>query len=215
MAVRPSFQIKIEGRERLAKAFNGLPVALQRKALRPALRVAAKIVQDEVRHTAQAMLGDSDPAPHVADTLKVRAMRRDRSQRGRIGMVVEAGKRAALGLDPQSKGYYPAQIEFGWLAGPRVQGPLLFDATKRTASGEFAPKGKTKKQADREMQAGRRHVPARPFMATGLRRAEKRAIAAMADEMSRQLKKMAGAPEISDAEFYADALGNQGTADVF
>lgn len=214
MAKQPSFTISVEGRKELERTFNALPVALQRKALRPALRDAAKVVREEVVHAAQSMLGKTNPMPpHVADHIKVRAMKRDRSKRGRLGMVVMAGKRALLGIKGST--YYPAHVEFGHMAGPRVHGPLQFDETKRGPDGKYLPKTRTKAQAEKEMQGVRRHVPAIPFMRTGLLRAKDRALAVFADTLSATLKKLAGAPDMPDNEFYADiGLGADESADI-
>jgi hypothetical protein len=221
VARQPSFTIQIEGRERLARAFNVLPAVIQRKALRPALRAAAKVVQGEVRHTAQSMLGSGDGPPHVADSLKVRAMKRDRSKRGRIGMVVQAGRRPELAI--KGRGYYPAHVEFGYLAGPRVHGPvatahryiLNYDAASGTWRRSRLNTDYVKGSGEEFRGGQRRHVPAKPFMRTGLERARPRAMQVLADTLSANLKKMAGASDLTDEEFYADALGPDESPEVF
>ena len=88
------FSIKIEGRAALEKAFNELPLKIQKQILRPALRAGAKVMRTSV----QAVAPVSDTAPHVRDTLKIKAMKRDRSAKGRIGLVIITAKRAVLGI---------------------------------------------------------------------------------------------------------------------
>lgn len=208
------FEIRITGREALAKAFNALPVAIQRKALRPALRAGAKVMRESVKRTARSMLSKSgSPAPHVADSLKIKAMKRDRSKRGRVGFVVITAKRPDLEIE--GEGYYPAHVEYGHLAGPRVQGPLQYDETQRKG-GKFAKKGRTKKTAMAELQSGRTHVPAVPFMKTGLEAGRASSMQAIADELTARLKDLSGlGRETSDADFFSDDIGLDESADVF
>lgn len=206
---RPSFEIAISGREELNKLFNGLPRAIQVKALRPALRAGAKVLREFVRHSANASFSGDSGAPHVADTLKIKAMKRDRSKAGRIGVIVITATKAELGIDADDRSYYPAHVEYGHLAGPRVQGPVEFDETRRTADGSFAKKNVTETAAKRAFQASqRRHIPANPFMRRGLDAGRSAATRAIADELTVRLKRLAGAESLSDAEFFesSDAL---------
>lgn len=159
------FDIKIEGHDALARAFKALPLKVQRKVLRPALRAGAKVA----RAAVAAQAPRSDEAPHVADTLKIKAMKR---KRGRIGLVVITAKRELLGIkDPDA--YYPAHIEYGY----------------RKKDGT--------------------HVPANPFMKRGLEQSRTPATAAVAAEMSKRMKDLAGTPDVSDQDFFAETDGGE------
>lgn len=209
---KASFTIQIKGQDALNKAFNALPVQLQRKALRPALRAGAKVMRTFVQAEARATFTKSDsPAPHVADTLKIKAMKRDRSKRGRIGLVVITAKREVLGVADNLTGYYPANIEYGYLAGPRVQGPVDIDEDRRGKEG-----AKPSQKAKAALQSGRRHIPANPWMKRGLESGRSASEAAIAEELKRRMKALAGpgAAGISDAEFFDD-LGPDESADIF
>lgn len=107
--------ITVTGHADVDKLLAELPDRLLAAPLRKGLRAGAKIAADAVKHEAQASLSDSDsPAPHVSDEIVVRAMKRSRAKRRRVGMVVMAGRRATLGIKPDAKGFYPAHVEFGY-----------------------------------------------------------------------------------------------------
>ena len=101
-----SMTIDLEGYDALTKAFNALPLKLQSRFLRPALRDGAKVMLKAVQRNAPR----SDEAPHMDATLKIKAMKR---KRGRVGFVVITGRRDALGIKKKDT-YYPAHIEYGY-----------------------------------------------------------------------------------------------------
>jgi HK97 gp10 family phage protein len=184
MAASNRMTIDLEGFDALTRAFNSLPGALQNRFLRPALRAGAKVMLKSVQRTAPR----SDQAPHVDMTLKIKAMKR---KQGRVGFVVITGKREALGIKNRDT-YYPAHIEYGYLAGPRVQGPIN------------PAKGESTRAAARRLQfeGGRRHIPANPFMKRGLEQGRAEATEAIAQELSRRLKDSVGLSNLSDADLF-------------
>lgn len=180
MARTATMELRLEGAKELERAFNALPAAFQRKALRPALRAGTKVMREAVRHEAQASLATSgSPAPHVADTLKIKAMKR---KRGRVGFVVITAPRVVLGIKSADT-YYPAHIEYGHLTGPRVQ----------TVTLEPLP-GENRRATNRrtQLEAGRQHVPANPFMKRGLEAGRAAATAAIVTELASRMNDITG-----------------------
>lgn len=106
MAAAPRLELSLTGHDAIVKAFNELPAKLQRSILRPALRAGAKVL----RASVQASAPRSDEAPHMADSLKIKALKR---KRGRVGYVVITAKRPILGIKAADT-YYPAHIEYGY-----------------------------------------------------------------------------------------------------
>ena len=98
------FDISILGAEHLSQALAALPANLERKVLTKALRQAGKFYQ-----TLAAARSPRDSGK-LATSYKVRALKR---RKGRVGVMIQAGTRAQLGIDPKQRGYYPAHTEFG------------------------------------------------------------------------------------------------------
>jgi HK97 gp10 family phage protein len=98
------FDISILGAPELAKALAALPANLERKVLTKALRQAGKFYQTLAQARAPRDRGK------LATTMRVRAMKR---RKGRVGVMIQTGTRAQLGIDPKQRGYYPAHTEFG------------------------------------------------------------------------------------------------------
>lgn len=216
-----SMEIRLEGFPRLQAAFNGLPIQIQRKCLRPALRAGAKVIR---RHVAVQAPKSGIP-PHMGDiqNLKIKAMKRDRSKRGRLGFVVITAKRPELGITNQNT-YYPAHVEYGYLAGAATQGPVetggRYHMRYDEATGKWVRSHKNdaySKGADRTFRQGaRRHVPANPFMKRGLEAGRAEANLAIAEELFSQLKSAAGLDQgVTGAEFFSDDIGSDESADVF
>lgn len=188
-----SSRIQLKGEGELEKMFNNLPRRLQVKVIRPGLRAGAKVVKIFCTHEAQAALSETpQPPPHVADLFKIKAMKRDRSAKARIGFIVITGTRAALGLKPDD-GYYPAHIEYGHFTRPSksieedtVFGPVSFSHTGARSEHH-------------------RHVPANPFMKRALEAARGPAHVAMKKEMAARLKTLAGVgDDVTDADFFGE-----------
>lgn len=201
------FDIKIEGHDALARAFKALPIKVQRKVLRPALRAGAKVA----RAAVAAQAPRSDEAPHVADTLKIKAMKR---KRGRIGLVVITGKRSELGIkestDSQRRAYNQRKrlervmTKQGTSAGGLGVLETLADLKRRDGPGYYPAHieyGYRKKDGT--------HVPANPFMKRGLEQSRGPATAAVAAEMSKRMKDLAGTPDVSDQDFFAETDGGE------
>lgn len=98
------FDISILGAPELTKALAALPANLERKVLTKALRQAGKFYQTLAQARAPRDRGK------LATTMRVRALKR---RKGRVGVMIQTGTRAQLGIDPKQRGYYPAHTEFG------------------------------------------------------------------------------------------------------
>lgn len=104
-----ALDISILGLPALEQMFRTLPVTLQSKCLRPALRAAAKDLKAAVQAAAPRASG------RMAASFGIRARKRSRTG---IGIDVVTGTRAELGIpvnrkDGGPRGYYPAAVEFG------------------------------------------------------------------------------------------------------
>lgn len=104
MATKRGFDLQITGIEDVKKMFEALPLAVQKKALRPALRKGAKITLEKAKQLCPAKSGK------LRKSLKVRAIKRNRKG---IGVVVITGTRQELGIKPDDKSYYPFSLEYG------------------------------------------------------------------------------------------------------
>ena len=105
MASAPAIDIRLIGDKRLVKKFNRLPVALQKKILRPAMRKAMKPIKAMVQ-----TLVPVDTGALKSGGFKIRALKRSRS---RFGIILSAPPRAAIGISPAAPGYYPIHLELG------------------------------------------------------------------------------------------------------
>jgi hypothetical protein len=172
-------RISITGREKIAEIFNGLPEKLQGKVMRPALRAGARVVLEQARHEIQSSLSTTDPPyPHLADSLHIRAMKRDRSKKGRIGVVVISGVREELGIKNLDT-YYPAHIEYGHnTRKPRLDS-IIMESVRRGTSA-------------RPITFTVRHVPANPFFKRALEASREAAMAAIENEVAVRIKTLVG-----------------------
>lgn len=98
------FDISILGSKELSAALAALPEKLERRVLTRALRQAGKYYQ-----TLAAARSPRDRGK-LASSYKVRALKR---RKGRVGVMIQTGTRAQLGIDPKQRGFYPAHLEFG------------------------------------------------------------------------------------------------------
>ena len=98
------FDISMLGVPELSKALAALPDKLERKILTKALRQAGKFYLTLAKAKAPRDEG------RLSSTMKLRALKR---RKGRVGVMIQTGTRAQLGIDPKYKGYYPAHTEFG------------------------------------------------------------------------------------------------------
>ena len=186
------FDIESEGMPELERLCKALPVKLQRVVLRPALREGAKVVRQHVRVHAPK----SDRAPHTADTLKIKASKR---KRNRIGYVVITGKRDVLGIRDFNAAEVAVVDKYraDRAAGKKVKSPRIGPGYY-PAHIEYGYR-----------KADGTHVPANPFMKRALNAARGPAMAAITAEMNKRMKALAGAPDMSDADFYAETDGGE------
>src|SRR5512139_447967 len=98
------FDISMLGSKELSAALAQLPEKLERRVLSRALRQAGKFYQ-----TLAAARAPRDRGK-LATSFKVRALKR---RKGRVGVMIQTGTRAQLGIDPKQRGFYPAHLEFG------------------------------------------------------------------------------------------------------
>lgn len=97
-------RLELKGFEELGKAFDSLEPQMQKKALRPALRAGARVIQKAAKQKAHTHSGLN------AKWIKVKSLKRSR---GSIGVSVQTGTREQLGIPRSAKGYYPFSEEYG------------------------------------------------------------------------------------------------------
>ena len=90
----------------ITRKLKNLEPKLRKKALGRAAKAAMKPVLSAVRSAAPR-----DDGP-LRKSIRLRNLKRSRS---RVGVTVAS--KAAWLSDPDSDGFYPAQVEFGWRAG--------------------------------------------------------------------------------------------------
>ncbi len=106
MAVAPVIDFKLLGIKELEAKFRKLPLRLQKKILRPSLRAGGKSVQQAVKAAVPKDTG------RLRRGIQLKAMKRSRS---RMGVFVSTKGREFFGIDADSKWYYPAIIEYGYV----------------------------------------------------------------------------------------------------
>lgn len=101
-------RIYITGIKRIDKALKTLPMKVQKKIIRPAIRSGLKLVQAEAEIQVPRDTGLTE------ENIEIKAYKKRRV--GRIGMMVQVSAKAA-GLVKTSKGgkraFYPAIVEYG------------------------------------------------------------------------------------------------------
>ena len=109
---RPAVDIRLIGDKALIRALSKLPVTSQKKAVRPALRKAAKRLRghivENVSGTPVGVVSGRTLAAFTA--ARIRALKRSRSA---IGVGVVMPTREELGIDPGDKWFHPAATEYG------------------------------------------------------------------------------------------------------
>ena len=144
------FDISIIGMPELERLFKTLPATVQGKALRPALREAAKDLRGQLKLIPYRKSG------RLAASFTIRAMKRSRTG---IGIDVNTGTREQLGIpasrkDGGPRGYYPAALEWG-------RKPNAKKRHNKASRGKFR-EGKAPTVADVEF--GNRGQAPRPFI---------------------------------------------------
>lgn len=97
-------KLELAGFEKLAKKFETLEPKLRAKALRPALRAGAKVIQKSAKAKAHKRSGKN------AKFIKVKSLKRSRKQ---IGVAIQTGTRQELNIPRDDQGYYPFTEEYG------------------------------------------------------------------------------------------------------
>lgn len=100
--------VRVVGLDEAIRKLRELPKRVQGKTIRPALRAAAKLIQQEAKSLAPSDTGQ------LRRNIKARAGKRARN---RISMVVQNKDG-----DYQGETYYAAFQEFGYRVGPRRLG---------------------------------------------------------------------------------------------
>lgn len=96
--------LELVGFEHVINQFKTLDGKIQKKALRPALRAGAKVIQKSAKSKAPRLSG------RLRKFIKVKSLKRSR---GEIGVAVQTGTRLELQIPHAEQGYYPFSIEFG------------------------------------------------------------------------------------------------------
>lgn len=102
-------RLELSGFEEVTKLFETLDTKIKKKALRPALRAGAKVIQKDAKARAHKRSGKN------AKNIKVKSMKRSRKE---FGVMVQTGTREELGIPADEKGYYPFSEEFGTRKNP-------------------------------------------------------------------------------------------------
>lgn len=97
-------KLELKGFEEVTRVFETLEPKLQKKALRPALRAGAKVIQKDAKRRAHKRSGLN------ARWIKVKSLKRSRKS---IGVSIQTGTREQLGIPASDRGYYPFSEEFG------------------------------------------------------------------------------------------------------
>ncbi len=119
------FDISMLGDTALSETLAGLTEKMERTVITRATRDAGKFLLTLTKAAAPVSQDPRDPhRGQLKATLKLRALRR---RKGRVGVAIQTGTRAELGIDPKDKGYYPAFRELGTRKLPPLpymRGPL-------------------------------------------------------------------------------------------
>lgn len=106
--------ISVLGDRRLQQKLNRLVEKDAKKIVRQAMRAAARPVHARAVELAPKKTGA------LAQNIKINAATSAtakaagiKAARGSLGVVVRTGTRAEMGIDPSSKWYYPAIVEYG------------------------------------------------------------------------------------------------------
>lgn len=110
--------IELLGARELSARLHALPLALQKRAVRSAIRKGGKILLEASRTAARAQTNPANASDHmiqIAEGLKLRSITR---KRGFLGVKVQTGTKSEHGIPEASKWFYPAHIEFGSSRAP-------------------------------------------------------------------------------------------------
>ncbi len=166
-----AWDFRLLGDAQLQATVASLPLVLQGKVMRPALRAGAHWVAARARAGAATLPGATGRLGGAR--WKVRALARSRT---RTGYQVISPTRDALKIDPKNEYYYPAAVELGRLSGRRV------------LSGLHPARSALTRSTQRDIEAeSRRHIPGRHFFLSALKDNPGALMAAMAAEARARL----------------------------
>lgn len=111
----PTFvDISMLGDKALQRALKRLPIVVERKIVRQAIRKGAKILQAAATANIPRVTGrHTDLLRDVG--IKIKAIKRSR---GRFGVLIMSPTREELDIPADDKYYWPAVIEFGSPTSP-------------------------------------------------------------------------------------------------
>lgn len=119
------FDISLLGDTALSETLAGLSEQMERTVLAKAMRDGGKFLLTLTQAAAPVSTDPHDPhRGRLKATLTLRTLRR---RKGRVGVAIQTGTRAELGLSPKDKRYYPAFRELGTRKlppDPYLRGPL-------------------------------------------------------------------------------------------
>ncbi len=110
--------IVLEGEKELQGALLALDKNMQKKIVRKASRVSAKIFHKKAKEILRGLSSPDTPPEkrrdlrNLANKLKVRALKRSRK---RFGVTVRTPTREELGMSKDADYYWPAHYELGFL----------------------------------------------------------------------------------------------------
>ena len=101
-----SVSLRLFGVKDLDAKFKKLPDRLQKKILRQSMRIAAKDVKAAVKAAVPKDTG------RLRRGIEIKSIKRSRSL---VGVIVRTKTREHFGISADSKWYYPAIIEYGFV----------------------------------------------------------------------------------------------------
>lgn len=135
---KPLIDITVLGDKQLEKALAAMPAALQKKAVRPALREQAKRERGYIIENLSGKKVSPDTGAWLAGMkhAKIRALKRSRTM---MGYRVSYPTREELGIGPTDKYFYPAAVEYGHTGnrGTVQAFRVVRDAVDEHARGDF------------------------------------------------------------------------------
>lgn len=172
------FQVDALGDKDLQRRLLAVPAAVEKRLLRSALRKGAHVIAAEARARVPVALGA------LKRSITVRVGKGGRGQMQYRVFTQDMAGLAALGArrtkrvglrGAKREGFYPAAIEFGYVAGGKRTGRVV-----RTEGGR-----------KRSEVAGGRHIPPRSFMRSALTARSEDAIEAVRSDLSDGLDEIA------------------------
>jgi HK97 gp10 family phage protein len=167
----------------LSQRLGALTEKVERNILSAAFRTAARTVLADAQRRAPTRAVTLAPGTKKRRATQLRrlalrfarlrnsmSLKPLRRRKGRVGYTVITGTRDAMGIDPSSRYYYPAHVEFGH-GPPRIARRSLTAMARRV----------------HRMEYGHGRTPPHPFLRPALKSNETAILAQLASEIDRRI----------------------------